>query len=173
MVFFGIGEKPTSSKDPFALRRTAFGLLRIIIENNLPIQLKNLINYSNTLYLDQGFKLPSQPNSNIIINFLKDRLKSYLREKKIRHDIIEAVLSSHVSDDFVSLYKKCLTLNRCLKKDLGKNILMIYKRVSNILDQEKKTLNLEIKGEPNSILFNKNEEKFLFEQINEVRKYFF
>ena len=59
--FFGIGEKPTSSKDPFALRRTAFGLLRIIIENNLSIQLKNLINYSNTLYLEQGFKFTNQP----------------------------------------------------------------------------------------------------------------
>jgi len=59
-----------------------------------------------------------------------------------------------------------------LKKDLGKNILMTYKRVSNILDQEKKTVNLKITGEPNSILFNKDEEKLLFNQINEVKKYF-
>ena len=122
--FFGIGEKPTSSKDPFALRRTAFGLLRIIIENNLSIQLKNLINYSNTLYLEQGFKFPNQPTLNAITNFLKDRFKNYLKEKKIRHDIIEAAVSSHVSDDFVSLHKKCLTLNKYLKKDLGKNILI-------------------------------------------------
>ena len=59
-----------------------------------------------------------------------------------------------------------------MKKDLGKNILTTYKRVSNILDQEKKTVNLKITGEPNSILFNKDEEKLLFDQINEVRKYF-
>ena len=136
--FFGIGEKPTSSKDPFALRRTAFGLLRIIIENNLSIQLKNLINYSNTLYLEQDIKLPNQPTSNAITNFLKDRLKNYLKEKNIRYDIFEAAVSSNVSDDFVSLYKKCLTLNKYLKKDLGKNILITYKRASNILDQEKK-----------------------------------
>ena len=171
--FFGIGEKPTSSKDPFALRRTAFGLLRIIIENNLSIQLKNLINYSNTLYLEQGFKFPNQPISNSITNFLRDRFKNYLKEKKISYDIIEAALaSSHVSDDFVSLHKKCLILNKYLKKDLGKNILTTYKRASNILDQEKKTINLKITGEPNSILFNKDEEKLLFNQINEVRKYF-
>ena len=171
--FFGIGEKPTSSKDPFALRRTAFGLLRIIIENNLSIQLKNLINYSNTLYLEQGFKFPNQPTLNTITNFLRDRFKNYLKEKKISYDIIEAALaSSHVSDDFVSLHKKCLILNKYLKKDLGKNILTTYKRASNILDQEKKTINLKITGEPNSILFNKDEEKLLFNQINEVRKYF-
>ena len=171
--FFGIGEKPTSSKDPFALRRTAFGLLRIIIENNLSIQLKNLINYSNTLYLEQGFKFPNQPTLNTITNFLRDRFKNYLKEKKISYDIIEAALaSSHVSDDFVSLHKKCLIFNKYLKKDLGKNILTTYKRASNILDQEKKTINLKITGEPNSILFNKDEEKLLFNQINEVRKYF-
>ena len=170
--FFGIGEKPTSSKDPFALRRTTFGLLRIIIENNLSIQLKNLINYSNTLYLDQGFKFTNQLTLNAITNFLKDRFKNYLKEKKIRYDIIEAAVASHVSDDYVSLYKKCLTLNKYLKKDLGKNILMTYKRASNILDQEKKTINLKITGEPNSILFNKDEEKLLFDQINEVRKYY-
>ena len=170
--FFGIGEKPTSSKDPFALRRTAFGLLRIIIENNLSIQLKNLINYSNTLYLEQGFKFPNQPTLNTITSFLRDRFKNYLKEKKIRYDIIEAAVASHVSSDFVSLHKKCRTLNRYLKKDLGKNILTTYKRASNILDQEKKTINLKITGEPNSILFNKDEEKLLFNQINEVRKYF-
>ena len=171
--FFGIGEKPTSSKDPFALRRTAFGLLRIIIENNLSIQLKNLINYSNTLYLEQGFKFPNQPTLNTITSFLRDRFKNYLKEKKISYDIIEAALaSSHVSDDFVSLHKKCLILNKYLKKDLGKNILTTYKRASNILNQEKKTINLKITGEPNSILFNKDEEKLLFNQINEVRKYF-
>lgn len=170
--FFGIGEKPTGSKDPFALRRTAYGLLRIIIENNLSIQLKNLTNYSNILYLEQGFKFPDQLNLNVITNFLRDRLRNYLKVKKARHDIIEAVTSSQVSDDFVSLYKKCLTLNKYLKKDLGKNILTTYKRASNILDQEKKTINSKITGEPNSILFNKNEEKLLFNQINEVRKYF-
>ena len=63
-------------------------------------------------------------------------------------------------------------INRFLNKDLGKDILMTYKRVSNILDQEKKKNNIEISGEPDSILFNKEEEKSLFEKINEIRKAF-
>ena len=170
--FFGIEEKPTSSKDPFALRRSAFGLLRIIIENNLSIQLKDLINYSNALYLEQGFKFSNQATLIELTNFLRDRVKNYLKEKKIRHDIIEAAVASHNSGDFASLYKKCLILNKYLSKDLGKNILMIYKRASNILDQEKKKVGFKIKGEPNSILFNKEEEKILFSKIHEIRKYF-
>ena len=70
------------------------------------------------------------------------------------------------------MYKKCLVLNKCLRKDLGKNILIIYRRASNILDQEKKKIDLKITGAPNAVLFNKDEEKILFDQINELRKYF-
>ncbi len=171
--FFGINEKPTSSKDPFALRRTTSGLLRIIIENNLSIQLKDLINYSSILYLEQGFKFSNQSTLIELNYFFKDRIKHYLKEKKIRYDIIEAAISSHISYDFVSLYKKCIILNRYLKKDLGKNILTIYRRVSNILDQEKKKIDLKISGEPNFVLFSKDEEKILFDQINKVRKYLY
>jgi len=170
--FFGINEIPTSSKDPFALRRAAFGLLRIIIENNLFIKLKDLINYSIVLYADQGFKFSNQTTSINLVSFIRARAKNYLKEKKIRYDIIEAAIASHHSDNFVALYKKSLILNKYLNKDLGKNILMTYKRASNILDQEKKNINLKITGEPDSILFNKEEEKILFDEINEVRKYF-
>ena len=157
--FFGIEEKPTSSKDPFALRRSALGLLRIVIENNLYIRLKDLINYSNALYLEQGFKFSNQVILNDLTNFLRDRVKNYLKEKKIRYDIIESAVASHNLDDFASLYNKCLILNKYLEKDLGKNILAIYKRVSNILDQEKKNADLKIAGEPNSILFSKERRK--------------
>ncbi len=170
--FFGINEKPTSSKDPFALRRSALGLLRIIIENNLSIQLKDLINYSINLYSEQKIQFTNQTTLVELMHFMRERIKNYLKEKKIRHDIIEAAISSHSSDDFVSLNNKCTILNKFLKKDLGKNILITYKRASNILHQEKKKINLKITGEPDSVLFTKDEEKILFNQINEVRKYF-
>ena len=136
-------------------------IVSLLFQNSVDFSIdwKAFTNYSNTLYLEQGFKFPNQLNLNVITNFLRDRLRNYLKVKKIRHDIIEAVTSSQVSDDFVSLYNKCLTLNKYLKKDLGKNILMTYKRASNILDQEKKTINSKITGEPNSFLFNKDEEK--------------
>ena len=170
--FFGIDEKPTSSKDPFALRRSAIGLLRTIIENNLSIQLKDLFNYSSVLYAEQGFKFTNQKALVELNNFLKDRLKNYLKEKKIRYDIIDAAIASHSSYDFLSLCKKCFILNKYLEKDLGKNILIIYRRASNILNQERKNISSKITGEPDSILFQKDEEKLLFDEINEVRKYF-
>ncbi len=170
--FFGIDEKPTSSKDPFALRRSAFGLLRIIIENNLSVQLKDLFNYSSVLYAEQGFKFTNQKTLAELNNFLKDRAKNYLKEKKIRYDIIDAAIASHSSYDFLSLYKKCFILNKYLQKDLGKNILITYRRASNILNQERRNINSKITGEPDSILFEKDEEKLLFDEINEVKKYF-
>ena len=169
--FFGIDEKPTSSKDPFALRRAAFGLVRIIIENNLKLELKDLINYSTNLYQEQGFKLTNKSAQNDLMLFIKERVKNYLKDKKIRADIIEAAISSHKLDDFVSLFKKCKTLNKSIDDNTGKYILASYKRASNILDQEIKKNKLNIKGMPDSVLFKKDEEKILFDEINEIKKY--
>ena len=169
--FFGIDEIPTSSKDPFALRRSASGLLRIIIENNLKLELKDLINYSINLYEDQGFELSNQSVQNDLIIFMRERVKNYFKDKKIRLDIIEGAINSYKSDDFVSLFKKCKILNKSIDNDVGKHILASYKRASNILDQEIKKNKLNIKGMPDSVLFKKEEEKILFDEINEIRKY--
>ena len=136
--FFGINEKPTSSKDPFALRRNAVGLLRIIIENKLIIQLKDLINYSIVLYEEQNVKFINNSISKEILFFLRERFKNLLKDKKIRNDIIEAVSGSHTSNDFLALYKKCLIINKNISRDVYKNIIGTYKRVSNIVDQELK-----------------------------------
>ena len=170
--FFGIGEKPTSSKDPFALRRAAFGLVRIIIENNLKLEFKDLINYSINLYQEQGFVLDLKSTTDDLINFIRDRAKNYFKDKKIRIDIIDAAISSHSSDNFLSLFKKCKILNQNIDKENGINILNSYKRASNIIDQEIKKNKLDIKGTPDSILFKKEEEKLLFDEINKIRKYF-
>ena len=80
--FFGINEIPTSSKDPFALRRTAIGLLRIITENNLTMQLKELLNYSIILYGEQNVKFSNNLALKEILIFLKERLKNLLKDKK-------------------------------------------------------------------------------------------
>ena len=170
--FFGVGEKPTSSKDPFALRRAAFGLIRIIIENNLKLQFKDLINYSINLYHDQGYILDLKSTPNDLINFIRDRAKNYFKDKKIRIDIIDAAILPHSSDDFLLLYKKCKILDQNINMNLGVEILASYKRASNILDQEIKKNKLVIKGTPDSIMFKKEEEKMLFEEINKIRKYF-
>jgi len=169
--FFGINEKPTSSKDPFALRRTAIGLLRIITENKLNLQLKDIINYSINVYEEQNVKFSNNSTAKEVLLFLRERFKNLLKDKKIRNDIIEAADSSDVNN-FMTLYKKCLIVNQNIKKDIYKDIIGSYKRASNIIDQELKNKNENIAGEPETHLFNKEEEKKLFDKINEIRQYF-
>ena len=170
--FFGINEKPTSSKDPFALRRTAIGLLRIITENKLTIQLKDLINYSTVVYQEQNVKFSNNSTIKDVLTFLRERLKNLLKDKKIRNDIIDAVESSHTGSDFLALYKKCIVMNKNISKDICKNIIGTYKRASNIVDQELKGQKRNIIGQPESYLFKKDEEKYLFDKINEIQKHF-
>ncbi len=166
--FFLINEKPTSSKDPFALRRSAIGLLRIIIENKLNIRLKDLINLSVSLYKDQGVELKNQSIEKDLLNFFKERMRNILKEKKIKIDIIEASISSHIGDNYLNLFKKSLLMNKYINKDIGKNVIHSYKRAFNILNNEKN----EISGKPDAVLFRKDEEKNLFDKINEIRRAF-
>ena len=103
--FFGINHKPTSSKDPYALRRAALGLIRLLIENNKEFKIKDLINYSTTLYEEQSFKFTNKSVQKELTDFLLDRLKYYMREKNIRSDIIDASLNSFSIDKITKLYK--------------------------------------------------------------------
>jgi len=170
--FFGINEKPTSSKDPFALRRTAIGLLRLITENKLNVRLKDLINYSIISYEEQNITFANKNITKDVLFFLRERFRNLMKDLKIRSDIIEAVDASHTDDNFLELYKKCLIFNKNISKDICKNIIGTYKRASNIIDQELKNNKENIIGMPESFLFKKDEEKNLFEKINEIRKYF-
>ena len=170
--FFGINEKPSSSKDPFALRRNAIGLLRIIMENKLNIQLKDLINYSIVIYGEQNVNFPNNLVAKDVLLFLRERFRSLLKDKKIRNDIIDAVDTSYAGDNFLKLYQKCLIINKNISKDICKNIIGTYKRASNIIDQELRNEKEKIIGHPEASLFTKDEEKYLFEKVNEIRKYF-
>ena len=170
--FFGINEKPTSSKDPFALRRTAIGLLRIIIEKKLSIQVKELINYSISTYKEQNVKFTNDTVLNDILFFLKERFRNLLKEKKIRSDIVEAATVLNNSNDFLIFYKKCFIINKNINKEVFKNIISSYKRASNILEEELKNNKKSILGQPESILFKKDQEKHLYEKVNEIAHYF-
>ena len=170
--FYGINEKPTSSKDPFALRRNAIGLLRTIIENKINIKIKDLINYSIILYEEQNTKFTNQFITKEVLAFFRERFKNLLKDKKIRNDIIEAVDSSHADHNFLTLYKKCSIINKNISKDVCKNIIEAYKRASNIIEQELKSKNEKVLGQPESFLFKKDEEKNLYNKINEIRQYF-
>ena len=158
--FFGINEKPTSSKDPFALRRSAIGLLRIIIENKLVIRLRDLISYAIGLFEEQGVTIKNSNAEKELLFFLKERMRNILREKKIKTDIIEASLSSHSGDNFLDLYRKNILINKYIDKDIGKSIVGSYKRACNIIEN----VDTEITGAPDAVLFRQEDEKALYEQ---------
>ena len=166
--FFVIEEKPTSSKDPFALRRAAIGLLRIIIENKLSFKLRDLISYAIRLYQEQGVEIKNEKTEQQLLEFIKERMRNVLKLKNIKTDIIEASISSHSGDNFLDLYAKTILINKYKNKDVGINAISSYKRASSILDKAGKGYT----GRPDAILFRKDEEKILHEKINEIRKAF-
>jgi len=170
--FFGINQKPTGSKDPYALRRLALGVIRLIVENNKKFKINDLINYSSSSYRDQDLKLINKSLLNELVNFLSDRLKYYMREKKIRADIIEASINSYEFNDINEIYKKALSLNIIIDKEIGKNIISSYKRASNIIENELKDKKFELSNMVDPGIFKNDFEKNLFKKINELRKYF-
>ena len=169
--FFGINLKPTSSKDPYALRRMAISLLRLIIENQKKIKLRDLINYSINLYKDQNYSFDSKLINDELGDFILERLKNYLKEKNIRPDIIECSTNSYGIDDLLKIFNKSLNLNKNIKKDFGLDVIAIYKRSANILNSESKS-KLEIVGSADPGLFKNDYEKNLYKKIHAIRKYF-
>jgi len=170
--FFGINQKPTSSKDPFALRRLALGIIKIIVENKKDFKIRDLISFTSSLYLDQGFKLENKFLQKELSDFLMDRLKFYMREEKIRHDIIEASTNSLNLDQSVIIFGKAKSLNKIISKPNGIDLISSYKRASKILDNELKDQKLELSNTTDPGIFKTELEKNLFKKINELRKYF-
>ena len=169
--FFGINLQPSSSKDPYALRRMAIGLVRLIVENEKKIKIKDLINYSCILYKDQGYEFDNKKIQKELSDFIIDRLKNYLKDKQIRLDIIESSTSSFGIDDLFKIYKKSIYLNKNITKDFGLDVIAIYRRSSNILMREKQA-GFELLGTADPGLFKNEYEKNLYKKIHEIRKYF-
>jgi glycyl-tRNA synthetase beta chain len=169
--FFGIDKKPTSSKDPFALRRVALGLVRTIIENKKDFKIKDLIRYSASLYETQNLKLTNQNLFNDLEDFLVDRFKYYMREKNIRHDIIEAsIVNINLNTPMIE-FDKAKTLNKLITNQSGKDVIAIYKRASNIIESEnRKKFKLDNTTDPG--IFKSDFERNLLNKINDIRKYF-
>ncbi len=170
--FFGINQKPTSSKDPYALRRLALGIIRLLIENKNNFKLRDLINYSESLYEEQEFKFDNDNTQKEIINFLLDRLRYYMKEKNIRDDIVEASISSTDLNNITLIYKKALYLNKIIDTQIGKDIILSYKRCSSILVSELKDESLEILNTVDPGIFKNEYEKNLYKKITQLRKYF-
>ena len=122
--FWAIDEKPTGSKDPFALRRAALGVIRLLLENRLNVNLKSVFT--------QG---QADADAENLLGFFHDRLKVYLRDKGIRHDVIDACIAMVGNDDLSLLSSRAAALSNFLKTDDGENLLQAFKRANNILTQ--------------------------------------
>ncbi|RKQ71001.1 glycyl-tRNA synthetase beta chain [Litorimonas taeanensis] len=164
--FWAIDEKPTGSKDPFALRRAALGVVRIILENDVRVKISNAIlradvkKYEGALRWDEGFTgdpstidlLLIDSVSPDLFSFIADRLKVYLKDKGIRHDLIDAVFAPKENgereDDLVAIVNRVTALQKFLSTDEGENLLAGYKRAANILKAEAKKGDLP-EGAPN------------------------
>ncbi len=170
--FFAINLKPTSSKDPFALRRSAIGLIRLIVENKLEIKLKDIINYSFSLFSEQDVNFDIKLAQQDLCRFISDRLRFYMKEKNIRPDIIECSMSSYNTDQIYKIYNKAFILNKLIDKNIGQDIIFSYKRASNILSDEFKKNKFELSETTDPGLFKNDSEKKLYKKIQEIRKYF-
>ena len=164
--FFAIDEKPTGSKDPFALRRAALGIIRLILQNNLRLNLRDAIVQSLELYANE---LPDKINGNQValdlMAFIADRLKVHLKDKNIRHDRIDAALSAFDDGDLVKLVKKVSALNIFLATEDGANILSAYKRANNIVRAAEKEDKVSYKGAATDEHLSLTEEYALFEAL--------
>jgi len=119
--FWAIDEKPTGSKDPFALRRSALGVIRLVLHNDLTLPLLDVT----------GEKEWSEN----LLSFFHDRLKVFLKDQGIRNDIIDACIAMPGNDDLTLLVKRAKALSETLKTDDGENLLQGFKRANNILTQ--------------------------------------
>lgn len=170
--FFGINEKPTSSKDPLALRRIALGIIRILIENKKNLKINDLLIYSSSLFQDQGYRLENINLQKELNEFLKDRFKYYLKEKEIRYDITEAIISSFSLNTIFSSYEKARCLNKIINNQIGLDIISSFKRASNILENEMKNNKIEIDNTTDPGIFKSDFEKNLYKKVNEIQKYY-
>jgi glycyl-tRNA synthetase beta chain len=154
--FFAIGELPTGSKDPFALRRAALGVIRLIVENGLRLSLASVFGRAFDGYrLDGNFPLDQ------LLGFFADRLKVVLKDRGVRHDLIDAVFALGGEDDLVRLLARVQALQDFLATDDGANLLTAYRRAANILRIEEKKDGTSYDGAPDSSLLSQEEEQVL------------
>jgi glycyl-tRNA synthetase beta chain len=146
--FWAIDEKPTGSKDPYALRRAALGVIRIVLENNLRIRLGDSLRSALDL---QGVKT-ADPAALVadLLSFFADRLKVHLKDEGARHDLIDAVFALEGQDDLLMVVRRVEALGKFVSSDDGTNLLAGYKRAVNILKAEEKKDGAPVSGKPHA-----------------------
>jgi glycyl-tRNA synthetase beta chain len=156
--FFGIDEKPTGSKDPFALRRAALGTIRLVLENGLRLRLLQVFETAGA----------SSHTSLELLEFFADRLKVYLREQGVRHDLITAVFALSGEDDLVRLLERVRALQSFLDTEDGANLLAAYKRATNIVRIEEKKDGASHDGAADYERLVQQEEKVLHARLSDA-----
>ncbi len=171
--FFAIDEKPTGSRDPYALRRAALGIIRLILENNLRLPLREVFmkaywgynetvsDFENTLADGHQPKIVERE----LLDFFADRLKVHLRERGVRHDHVEAVFALGGEDDLVRLLARVHALSGFLATDDGENLLAAYKRASNIVAIEEKKDGTTFEGKILADRLSQQEERALVDGL--------
>ncbi len=169
--FFAIGERPTGSKDPYALRRAALGIIRLIVENNLRLRLSHLFYEALTAKMgDESSPHPQREKASELIEFLADRLKVALREKGVRHDLIAAVFALGGEDDLVRLLARVEALGKFLASEDGANLLTAWKRAGNIVRIEEKRDSTTYGGPVQRELLRQEEEIALESALDAARE---
>jgi glycyl-tRNA synthetase beta chain len=164
--FWAIDEKPTGSKDPFALRRAALGVIRLVLGNNLDVKLvagpfrkaADLIGARDAGYADV----------NDLLSFFHDRLKVFLKDQGIRHDVIDACLAMPGNDDLTLLVKRAEALAAFLKTEDGPNLLQGYKRANTILSQAEAKDGVEYSFGADIKFAETDEERALFTALDQA-----
>ncbi len=171
-AFWAIDEKPTGSKDPFALRRAALGVIRILVENELSVAVADVL-HNHFVLLGVTFGAADDPDDYQGMNyevdlasFLHDRLKVYLKDQGIRHDIIDACIAMEGNDDLTLLVKRARALSDTLKTDDGENLLQAFKRANNILSQAEEADGVEYSYGADVKYAETEEERALFEALD-------
>jgi glycyl-tRNA synthetase beta chain len=180
--FWAIDEKPTGSKDPYALRRAALGVIRLILENKLRLPLLKVFERASTNYThliaaaasrayDGDKTHPILTFEGNLLDFFADRLKVALKDKGVRHDLIAAVFAVGGEDDLVRLLARVEALEAFLRSDDGANLLVAFQRAANIVRIEEKKDGPQYSGvDPRFELLVQNEEKILEKHIRQAEK---
>ena len=157
--FWAIDEKPTGSKDPFALRRAALGVIRLTLDNHLTLPLADRLAAA-----DAGAGAAD------LLGFFQDRLKTYLRDRGIRHDVIDACIAMPQSDDLALLLKRAEALQGALGTDDGENLIQGFKRANNILSQAEEKDGVEYSFGADVKYAENEAEKVLFAALDSADK---
>ncbi len=183
--FWAIGEKPTGSKDPYALRRAALGIIATTLINQISLSLLDTFDKARrgcedaleVLYPGHKervgtekaeYEKTGERKYDDLLQFFADRLKVHLREQGARYDLIDAVFALPGQDDLLMIVRQVEALGRFLETDDGTNLLAGVKRAQNILRIEEKKDKRSFEGEPDAVLFSEAQEKALAKIIGEV-----